>query len=102
MHFHAAPAGASAGVDLGIPGPWSSPYVGTNVAVDAAQEANLLAGDWYVNIHTSNFTGGEIRGQVLVAPIPEPTSVALAAAAILSLVGLPRVGLARRRPIDLA
>lgn len=26
---------------------------------------NLLAGDLYINLHTSNFTGGEIRGQVL-------------------------------------
>ena len=29
-----------------------------------AQVADLRANRWYVNIHTSNFTGGEIRGQI--------------------------------------
>ena len=29
-----------------------------------AQIADLRSNKWYVNIHTSNFTGGEIRGQV--------------------------------------
>ena len=26
----------------------------------------MAAGDTYVNVHTTNFTGGEIRGQVTV------------------------------------
>jgi hypothetical protein len=29
-----------------------------------AQAADLLAGRWYVNIHTAANPGGEIRGQV--------------------------------------
>ena len=29
-----------------------------------AQVADLRSNKWYVNIHTANFTGGEIRGQV--------------------------------------
>ena len=29
-----------------------------------AQVADLRANRWYINIHTANFTGGEIRGQV--------------------------------------
>jgi hypothetical protein len=29
-----------------------------------AQVADLRSNKWYVNVHTSNFTGGEIRGQV--------------------------------------
>ena len=34
-----------------------------------AQVADLRAHKWYVNIHTSNFAGGEIRGQVKQANI---------------------------------
>lgn len=30
----------------------------------AAQVADLRANKWYVNIHTANFSGGEIRGQI--------------------------------------
>ena len=39
-------------------------------AVTPAQVADLRAKKWYVNIHTSNFTGGEIRGQVKIATTP--------------------------------
>ncbi|MFG0318719.1 MAG: CHRD domain-containing protein, partial [Planctomycetota bacterium JB042] len=68
-HFHGpAPAGANAGVQVNI-GIASNPIVGAAVLTDA-QAADLLAGLWYVNIHTSAFPGGEIRGQV--APIDGP------------------------------
>ncbi len=37
----------------------------TNVAsYNELDEADILAGKWYVNIHTTNFGGGEIRGQI--------------------------------------
>jgi hypothetical protein len=32
-----------------------------------AQAADLMAGKWYVNVHTAENKGGEIRGQVLKA-----------------------------------
>ena len=65
-HFHgpAAP-GANAGVALPITvGP--SPIKGMATLTDA-QIADLMAGNWYVNIHTAANPGGEIRGQVLPA-----------------------------------
>jgi hypothetical protein len=37
-------------------------------AITPAQVADLKAGLYYFNIHTGNFGGGEIRGQVLLAP----------------------------------
>lgn len=85
MHFHLGSPGVSGGVELGVPGPWSSPQIGSEIVLSDAHEMNLLAGDWYVNIHTSNFGGGEIRGQVNVTPVPEPTGAGLAIFALLSM-----------------
>ena len=75
-HFHLGAPGVSGSVQLAIPDT-TSPSVGTDILLDQSQEDNLLAGDWYVNIHTDNFGGGEIRGQVLVTAVPEPASGAM-------------------------
>ncbi len=91
-HFHRGAPGVGGGVDLGIPAPWTSPYSQSDVAVTDAGETNLLAGNWYVNIHTTNFRGGEIRGQVKVDRVPD--SGATAVLGLLSLLGL--VGLRRK------
>ena len=87
MHFHNAPVGTSGGVDLGIPGPWSSPLVGSSV-LSASQETNLLSGNWYVNVHTANFGGGEIRGQVIVNAVPIPAAVWLFGSGLIGLIGI--------------
>jgi hypothetical protein len=58
-------------------------------AITAAQVAQLFAGNMYMNIHTSVFPGGEIRGQL--APVPEPGTLALAG------VGAASLGLLARR-----
>ena len=48
-----------------------------------AQLANLFAHNLYINVHTSDFPGGEIRGQIVrVFGIPEPRSLALIACAL--------------------
>lgn len=39
-------------------------------AVTPAQVADLRAKRWYVNIHTANFSDGEIRGQIKIATTP--------------------------------
>jgi len=66
VHFHLGAPGVSGGVELGVPGPWASPQSATGVVVGDPEEINLLAGDWYLNIHSGNFGGGEIRGQVML------------------------------------
>jgi hypothetical protein len=65
-HFHGpAAAGANAGVQIPLTvGP--SPIKGS-AQISDAQMADLLAGKWYVNIHTAANPGGEIRGQVTPA-----------------------------------
>ena len=65
-HFHgpAVPpqqAGVQVNIDLAS---MPSPLVGS-AAFTPQQEADLLAGLYYINLHTVNFPGGEIRGQVL-------------------------------------
>ena len=42
---------------------------------EAALIAGILNGTTYLNIHTVNFPGGEIRGQL--EPVPEPTTLFL-------------------------
>lgn len=69
MHFHGpAVPGVGAGVQVGagIAGP---PVIGA-ATLTVGQEADILAGLWYLNLHTSAFGGGEIRGQVSVASPP--------------------------------
>ncbi len=41
----------------------SSP-IGGSVRLTEAQQADLLAGRWYFNVHTQASPGGEIRGQL--------------------------------------
>jgi hypothetical protein len=60
-------AGANAGVVVPITGPLVSPIKGSAV-LTAAQAADLMAGKWYVNVHTAANPGGEVRGQVASAP----------------------------------
>jgi phosphotransferase system glucose/maltose/N-acetylglucosamine-specific IIC component len=61
-HIHGpAPVGANAGVQIELD--TGSPIIGST-NIDADQQSDLLAGLWYINIHTENFQSGEIRGQI--------------------------------------
>lgn len=65
-HFHGpAPVGQNANVQVPIAkSDVPSPMKGT-ATLDDKQAADLMAGQWYVNIHTKQNPSGEIRGQVL-------------------------------------
>ncbi len=69
-HFHGpAGPGSNAGIQIFLStGNPSEPPSGTlagGAVLDDQQEADLLAGLWYVNIHTALNGSGEIRGQVV-------------------------------------
>lgn len=69
-HIHSGAAGVSGGVvvDLAAPG-MSGTATGCRTA-DAALLNSIVAApaQYYVNIHTSEFAGGALRGQLAVAP----------------------------------
>ena len=95
-HFHEGPAGengpvlidilATSIVNLTEEGT-AGRLVGRAVLTDE-QVDSLLAGNFYVNLHTGEFPGGEIRGQVVgegPPPVPEPATAMLVGAAGLLL-----------------
>jgi len=67
-HIHGpAPAGKNAGVMIWLSTkgkPATSPLSGS-ATLTAAQAANLMKGQCYVNVHTAANPGGEIRGQLM-------------------------------------
>jgi hypothetical protein len=66
-HFH-GPAGQGGNappvLDLGAVSGHSGKVRGSQV-LSTAEEAQLLSGQWYVNVHSTANPDGEIRGQVL-------------------------------------
>jgi hypothetical protein len=103
-HIHRAPVGANGPVIIGLDGislsggrPWwnliapGSTSLNTGGALNApflfpaAELNNLLLGNTYVNIHSSAFPGGEIRGNL----IPSPSA--------LALLGVGGLAMGRRR-----
>ncbi|WP_292712091.1 CHRD domain-containing protein [Mesorhizobium sp.] len=63
-HIHGpAEKGENAGVAVPFKGAPKSPFKGAAILTDA-QAADLMAGKYYINIHTAAHKDGEIRGQI--------------------------------------
>jgi hypothetical protein len=69
---------------------WNAPE-GNGGTTLTAQLSNLFGTRLYINFHTGEFPGGEIRGAI--TPVPEPATMTLLG---LGLLGLGRKALRRR------
>ena len=94
--FPGFPAGVTSGsydhtLDLTLTSSWNSSYISANGGTPASAEAAFFdamdAGKAYFNVHSTTFSGGEIRGFMVV---PEPGALTLLGAAAL-------LGTVRRR-----
>ena len=90
--FAGTPTGVTAGaysntLDLTLSSSFNPAFVTANGGTPASAEIALInainAGKAYLNIHTSVFGGGEIRG--FLGPVPEPSTLALASLGVLAL-----------------
>lgn len=68
-------------------------FGGTPASASAALLDAIAANEAYLNIHTSQYPNGEIRGFLVAAPIPEPATWGMLG---IGLAGL--AVMARRRP----
>lgn len=70
MHFHKADINSFGPPVIpiekkGTPPAYTSPLSETTRTLTDAEEADLLNGLWYINIHSSQYPAGEIRGQLI-------------------------------------
>lgn len=82
--FGGFPLGVSSGsydhtFDMSLAASWNAPFItangGTPLTAESAFLTSLAAGTAYVNVHSSVFPGGEIRGFLQV---PSPSTLGLA------------------------
>jgi hypothetical protein len=96
--FTGFPAGVTSGAydttfDMTLPVSWNAAFITANGGTTSSAFSALVAGlndrKAYLNIHSTTFGGGEIRG-FLAPPVPEPATW------LMMLAGLGLVGAAMR------
>jgi hypothetical protein len=70
-HIH-GPAAVGVNANVLFPLPLGTPKLGFIGPLTDQQIADLDAGLWYVNVHTTAHSGGEIRGQINLLIAVEP------------------------------
>jgi hypothetical protein len=97
-HIH-GPAGAGTNASVlfpfsGVPSATAGSIPEQSFAITPIQVGYLFGGLLYMNIHDANFTGGEIRGQLTLAP--EPSTFALLGLGAVTAIGFGRKKLLAR------
>lgn len=96
-YFAGFPIGVTAGTydmtfDLLAASTYNPAFVtahgGTLALAEAGLLAGLASGSAYFNIHSSTYPGGEARGFLNIAPIPEPGHLAMLAVGLVGLAGV--------------
>jgi hypothetical protein len=65
-HIHLGEVGEAGNVVFGFESSLASPINYTSPALTETQENDLYAHQYYVNLHTTLYPGGEIRGQLIL------------------------------------
>lgn len=65
-HIHKGAVGTNGSIVLDFSGDYSNGRITKTFPVDAARIAEFIKGELYLNIHTANNGGGELRGQLLL------------------------------------
>jgi hypothetical protein len=70
-HFHLAPfgSGVPGGIEVILSG-GPTTWAGTSLPLSPGQIEALQTRQWYVNVHSAAFPGGQIRGQLTPSGIP--------------------------------
>jgi hypothetical protein len=93
--FSGFPLGVTSGIydmtfDTSLASTYNPAFVTANgelvAAAEAALAASLDAGTAYLNIHTTVFPGGEIRGFLRVLPVPDASATMFCL--VMGLIGL--------------
>lgn len=92
--FSTFPLGVTSGAmpatsyDLTLASSWNGAFItangGTPATAEVALASAMSTGRAYLNIHSSTFGGGEIRG-FLIPVVPEPSTLALASLGLVAL-----------------